>query len=90
MQEEDGYNLALFKQELEDNPDGKFKGQVIQVDPRRGAGGQNQREEFQALRARILGLLLRNIQDRFPHVDLLDAMQVCTQYMTEILFQYRQ
>lgn len=54
--------------------DNVFKGVNVHTEPRRG--DPEQRQAFQNLREEILRTLHSNITDRFPPVELLDAMKV--------------
>ena len=76
MRVNDGVNLLSYKRELNEFPPiGQFKGVTMQRAPRRGAGA-DQEVQFQRLKDDILVRLLANISDMFPHVELIDAMQV--------------
>ncbi len=72
--------LAAFEHAIQSNPDGKYKGAVINFDGRRGS--PDQRIQFAELREAIISALLDNLRSRFPRVDIIDAMQVnrCTLY----------
>lgn len=70
-------NDGVYMHQMEDmlHEHGSYKGQVLSEAPGRGER-QGQRETFIAARTQILENLLANIRQRFPHVDLLDAMQI--------------
>lgn len=55
-------------------PRGQFKGAHIYCQPRRGE--PDQRQKFSEVKLQFLNLLIANIRARFPHVNLLLAMEI--------------
>ena len=55
-------------------PRGQFKGAHIYCQPRRGE--QDRRQKFSEVKLQFLNLLIANIRARFPHVNLLSAMEI--------------
>ena len=72
LREEDGTWLALFNRRLE-NREGEYA--AINLEPD-GRAYPNQRAAFQQVRTELLNALLRQLDHRFSHVELLNAMQV--------------
>lgn len=67
----DGQYIDMFESTLQA---GSYKGVAIWMEGQDGAGDFMQ--NFQVIRKQVLQNLIENLQQRFPVVKLLDAMQV--------------
>ena len=66
-----GQYIDMFESKLQA---GSYKGVAIWMEGQDGAGDFMQ--NFQVIREQVLQNLIENLQQRFPVVKLLDAMQV--------------
>lgn len=74
LRRSNGPVLTAMERDLSAAPVGHIKGAATDFTPRRGE--PDQRRRFQEIRLAFLNPLIANLHARFPHVELLSAMQV--------------
>ena len=74
LRNNNGPVMTAMGAEINAAPRGQFKGAHIYCQPRHGE--PDRRQKFSEMKLQFLNLLIANIRARFPHVNLLSAMEI--------------
>ena len=74
LRNNNGPVMTVMEAKINAAPRGQFKGAQIDFQPR--CGEPDQKQKFSEVKLQFLNLLIANIRVRFPHVDLLSAMEI--------------